>query len=224
MRLISRMAVVLMALSVSACGIALDPPPPTIDLGAKHVLEKNYTLGRKGVAYVGEKMISVQDYHTESAVVPSVRPTKNFTYSGFSFSSERSYRILGKYTRENGTFNVVESDAPSLSLLVNDDGVIQNKYIMTIPDGRKLVPIPHATPDPADSKMDRITETKTSKTKGFINYQIIYNGTDGKSIFMTYREFTPDDMAKTAFYQNLTYSMPLRESARPPPAWRRELP
>jgi len=200
------LAVLLTALSLSACGLSLDPPPPTVDLGTNHVLDKNYTLTKTAVAYVGENIVAVKDYYTQSTAILGMRPAIDFRYGGRDFSRSHIYRIIGKYTRDTGTFNVVESDAPSLHLLVSDDGVIQPNYIVMIPDGRRLVPFPTTNPEPLTARMQRVTETKTLTAKGFVNYQIIYNGTDGKSFFLTYREFTPEDMAKTAFYQNLTYS------------------
>ena len=38
-----------------------------------------------------------------------------------------------------------------------------------------------------------------------MNYELIYGGTDGKSLTITYREYTADDLARPAFYQNLVY-------------------
>lgn len=33
----------------------------------------------------------------------------------------------------------------------------------------------------------------------------MYSGTDGKSMRLVYREYTPDDMARAAFFQDVTY-------------------
>lgn len=59
--------------------------------------------------------------------------------------------------------------------------------------------------EPPDLKFTEINQEEMDIQKGYTNYELIYNGTDGKSISMTYREFTPDDLAKPAFYQNLIY-------------------
>jgi hypothetical protein len=37
------------------------------------------------------------------------------------------------------------------------------------------------------------------------SYQIIYTGINDVSLNMTYREYTKDDLAKPAFFQNITY-------------------
>ena len=39
----------------------------------------------------------------------------------------------------------------------------------------------------------------------YVNFELIYTGTDNTSLFMTYREYTPDNLARPAFFQNLVY-------------------
>ncbi len=41
--------------------------------------------------------------------------------------------------------------------------------------------------------------------KDYYNYELVYGGTDGKSIAIDYREFTSDDLASPAFYQNYNW-------------------
>ena len=38
-----------------------------------------------------------------------------------------------------------------------------------------------------------------------MNYEIIYTGRVGDTIRLNYREYSPDDLARTAFFQELTY-------------------
>jgi hypothetical protein len=40
---------------------------------------------------------------------------------------------------------------------------------------------------------------------GFRNFELVYGGTDGKSFTLTYREYSPEDLIRPAFTQNLTY-------------------
>jgi len=41
--------------------------------------------------------------------------------------------------------------------------------------------------------------------KGMANYELLYGGKNDVSINATYREFTPDNLAREAFYQNIVY-------------------
>jgi hypothetical protein len=45
------------------------------------------------------------------------------------------------------------------------------------------------------------------KTKPFESIELVYTGLNGRSITLLYREFTPDDLARAAFFQNLTYDL-----------------
>ena len=40
---------------------------------------------------------------------------------------------------------------------------------------------------------------------GFINYELLYTGSNASGINLTYREFSPEGLARVAFFQNLTY-------------------
>ena len=45
------------------------------------------------------------------------------------------------------------------------------------------------------------------RSKPYENYEIIYTGRLGENVTFVYREYTPDNLAKPAFYQNLTYNL-----------------
>jgi hypothetical protein len=59
--------------------------------------------------------------------------------------------------------------------------------------------------EPGGVRMTRVTAEKVITSRGYTNFELIYNGTANQAINLTYREYTPDDVARTAFYQNLTY-------------------
>jgi len=52
----------------------------------------------------------------------------------------------------------------------------------------------------------RVTNKSVDKTAGFVNYELLYSGTNGVSFFITYREYTSDNVARPAFYQDLTFN------------------
>ena len=60
-------------------------------------------------------------------------------------------------------------------------------------------------PGPPIFKAEKVQNILTKS--GYYNYELVYGGTDGESIAITYREFTSDDLAKTAFYQDLVYEV-----------------
>lgn len=44
------------------------------------------------------------------------------------------------------------------------------------------------------------------EAKGYINYEIVFTGKSSNQLNFVYREFSREDLAKQAFFQNLTYS------------------
>ncbi|MDX8337359.1 hypothetical protein [Candidatus Cetobacterium colombiensis] len=49
-------------------------------------------------------------------------------------------------------------------------------------------------------------EKEYSTLYGEVNYDIVYNGISGDTIRLTYREFTSNDLARPAFFQDITYN------------------
>lgn len=54
----------------------------------------------------------------------------------------------------------------------------------------------------------KYSETKRTEieAKGYINYDMVFTGRSGDQLNFVYREYSKDDLARQAFYQNLTYS------------------
>jgi hypothetical protein len=50
-----------------------------------------------------------------------------------------------------------------------------------------------------------VTESVVRGASGYSNYELLFSGTDGRSLNLTYREYTDDDMARPAFSQNVVY-------------------
>lgn len=62
--------------------------------------------------------------------------------------------------------------------------------------------------DPPDLRFEYTQHDKVVDQKsGFTNFELIYAGNDGRSFSLSYREYTPDDLAKPAFSQSLVYPL-----------------
>jgi hypothetical protein len=61
--------------------------------------------------------------------------------------------------------------------------------------------------EPADVTFSPAKSIEIDQSKPYENYQIIYTGLSGENVTFVYREFTPDDLARPAFFQNLTYNL-----------------
>ena len=110
-----------------------------------------------------------------------------------------NYPVIGETTIGNETYTVVSIITPRC-VLVKPDGSVHNKVI-----NRNVIMVYTFTVSPPDLTFYKSDDEKKIVDADYINYELIYGGTDGKSITITYREYTKSDLARPAFYQNLVY-------------------
>jgi len=170
------------------------------------VIEKNYILGRKQAAFVGQPIISIRDYLKIQE--PSMKANVDFSVDCPSINihikgkAGTVYPVKGQINYRNNTYLVLDISVSEeiVGILVNSEGKPINKlFISNTPFwaiGRvKITP-------------DSLCFSKVYSEhflKGNLNFEILYNGTDGNSFLVTYREYTPDNIARPAFTQNLVY-------------------
>jgi len=206
------------ALGLTLAGCNTLRPEPSRSTGSTHEYTKNYSLGANMRAYVGEPIVRFKDYHIQRTAVPYMTPVETFTLSvterSLPFVKGQKYLVKGSIDFDNQPVSVVlAEDTPQnnygpqhIGALVKEDGRVLNRVVSFLRNSPNPITLtPTVDVNPADARMTRVVEEKISATAGYQNYEIIYNGTDSKSIFLTYREYSPDGMARTAFYQNLTY-------------------
>jgi hypothetical protein len=61
--------------------------------------------------------------------------------------------------------------------------------------------------EPSDITFSPAKSIEIDKSQQYENYEIVYTGKSGDNVIFVYREYTPEDLAKPAFYQNLTYNL-----------------
>ena len=182
-------------------------------LGTDQVVNKNYELNVKRATYVGESMIKVKDYYlskfSAKTLSPSVDLTIKYGLTKFAFNAQEQYEIVGETVKNGINFhliNIVPKEPDSFLLLISEDGEV---------DGRSLIRnldlgiyqqnwFKYKTLPP-DAKFIMNEITKVDSSQGYQNYELIYTGKDEKSLHITYREYSPDNLARTAFFQDLIY-------------------
>ena len=140
-------------------------------------------------------------------------PTEDFSLDGTlvhqKFSMGQKLEVKGKVVIDSVEYSLakyVGSDFEYQALLISDDGTIHTKVGSFSPQVGGLIPVIYTyTITPPTAKMVRVEQEKVVTEKGYQNYELLYNGSDKNSMYFTYREFSPDGLARTAFYQNLTY-------------------
>ncbi|MFQ5964680.1 MAG: hypothetical protein ACE5KZ_10375 [Candidatus Scalinduaceae bacterium] len=180
-------------------------------LGTDQVFNKNYELTVRKTMYVGEPMIKVKNYYlskfSAKTVSPNVDVTIKYSLSRITFYAQEQYEIVGETMVNKKIFyliKIVSDDPASSLLLISENGEVDGSSIF------RNIGIYQKNwfkfkVNPPDAKFIKKDITKVDSQQGYKNYELIYTGKDEKSLHITYREYSPDNLARTAFFQDLIY-------------------
>jgi hypothetical protein len=199
-------------ITLSGCAHQIQRDAP-VAKPASHVFQKTYTLGQAKTVSVGEALLQVKDYYVTKFGTSAVTPSEDFSVDGTliheRFSVGQKLEVKGRVVIDNVEYSIAKfagNDYAYKALLIKDDGTVHTKVGNYNPQVGGLIPMVYTyTITPATAKMERIEQEKVVTEKGYQNYELLYNGSDKNSMYFTYREFSPDGLARTPFYQNLTY-------------------
>ncbi|WP_282010022.1 hypothetical protein [Nitrospina watsonii] len=201
----------LITLFLSSCGVKI-VPKSNYHNEPKHISKKNYIIDQKTAAFVGQEMIRVKDYWVKEVKENFMLANNPFSITGgivkISGDPNTKYGIQGE-TNINGkrltVLKVPGSPAGAYGLLVERNGSPHNQVINIL--NNNVVIFYTFSISPSNLKFLQPIKQIVDGERGFINYELVFGGTDGKSITITYREYTANDMARPAFYQNLVYDI-----------------
>jgi hypothetical protein len=162
---------------------------------------------------VGDPMIKFQDFWVETTESSIATPDKTVNLKGgvvdVTLVAGQRYPVRGRMSIEGVEYVVVgttDNPVDYRAVLVKPDGTLHNRIAVANPQlsGLMLVIYTLTISDPA-TKMVRETSENVKSSKGYENFEILYTGTNSNGLNLTYREFSPDGLARVAFFQNLTY-------------------
>lgn len=193
------------ALLLTGCATA---DPVASQTTVREISERSYRIGAPQTTIVGDVLVRVRHYFVEDAGVTSVQANKDFRVRGggfnIPFKEGQNLEVAGSRTIEGARYFLVPVEANQLgiggvvSLQVDEDGRIYKKVL----DGGAIFTF---RTDPVDGRLIPVEQTAALKSKPFENYEIVFNGSDGQAMRFTYREYSPDDPARTAFFQDFSY-------------------
>ncbi|WP_169975881.1 hypothetical protein [Campylobacter sp. RM16191] len=191
----------------------------------KEIYEKSYTIGQAQNTFIGEPVIKVKKIVGRITQKDIFKPLEDFYINTgqkqFSLIKDDSFEIKGKYRKgdknfiviHNNKLDIVEANFKTyLGILIEDGGsmvglvggfnLVNNEIYYRYSD----MPKEQYYTTPNTISFGRISEEKIQDIKSAYSYELIYTGKTPDSLMITYREYTGDDMARPAFFQNLTYS------------------
>lgn len=180
----------------------------------ERVFERNYELGTERRATVGEPVVKVKDYQIETSPAPpsfvSTAPiTANWMMAGPAyFPAGTELRIVGITEHQGRSYSLAalpHAAYGQVPLLVDDEGDFRNLAVAKNGLIFETGGLGGVSYEPRAAHFTRGSATSTIRSAGFVNFEIVYSGATRDAINMLYREFTPADMARPAFSQQLTY-------------------
>lgn len=196
-------------LLLAACATVQPLPADSLASTIEHKIDRNYTVGTEASAFVGQPVIRVKDYWVQTNTRPAL--ASDVAFSVFlplfgptvQVAAGEPVMLVGTQQRDGVTYRMVQlPGAPALSFLVNEDGSFDGRAVNML--GSKMGYSYDFTP--ATVKLSPITAEQVSADRGYLNFEIVYSGSTKDEINLLYREYTPQDMARPAFSQSLTYA------------------
>lgn len=194
----------------------------------RHDYATNYKIGEEKTAYIGQSIVKVKDYYVYKGYESTaLEPTEDFTLTAIvpTFSSVYNLNISGLKGKKYEVWNKIKVDGILYNLLYFTDSNGHNTYGVLIDDkgniknntiyGYGKTPT-YFKLQPSNVKFNKSIITEENflcdafinyggNTCGWINYELIYSGINNVSMNIMYREYSRNDYAKPAFYQNLTF-------------------
>lgn len=203
MRLSHYFKLVLVALTIplSSC-VSIKPYTDTGSTKTEHVLEQSPQIGEEVTVTVGSTVVRVKDYYVSTTTTNMLEvvslPEGDSFWAGVAIGQK--YPIVGTVVRGDVEYILaVCSSMPGALTCVHIDPV----SLISVGFGNELV----FGKKGAGAKFKYETVEEVSATGGFTNFELVYSGVSNNVLRLKYREYSPEDLARPAFFQDLTYSM-----------------
>ncbi len=206
--------ILLVAVLFSGCYTTMTNSYP-VDLNKEKVQEyKNYKMNTKSVSFVGQPIIRIKNVvmhkYKSIHVIPENDFTMNISGNSFLISKDVTYKVKGHVLKSDEIYKAI-AIKPELDFTYQT-------YYMLLDMNNKIVPF--IWRDGSFSgvsisgnntvSVNTIISDVPKKGTNF-NIELLYNGTNKDGLKLLYREYTADDLARQAFYQNLIYDTNQKE-------------
>lgn len=214
----TNIAILLFSFIFSGCA-SLEPATFTVRTEHKKIC--NYVLGEPLRVSVGQPLIKRMDYYVKISGAFTVSPQEPISYTASipfnrnvitNIVPEVDYEIIGTLSGNSSPRSVVfigkTNRGVTVGLLLDQDdmftgeGVWQNGMNGWQSGGGASFEI-----RPAVVKFKREVNERVVSGQKYENFEIIYTGKSKNGITLLYREYSPDDLARTPYYQNLSFDL-----------------
>ncbi|MEI6207342.1 MAG: hypothetical protein WCP20_11200 [Desulfuromonadales bacterium] len=190
-----------------------------IDYTSEAELKKDYTVGARQTAYIGDSLARWHNYYGKKYTRALVA-TKAFTLTG-KFTTRGTYQsdlifnvrqgaklpVMGQYTYKGTQYYVAatrDSRDNTHGLLIDDNGVLCNNAV-TNDDNDRLYVAENGATTPVDVLFSKQIYFDRESGSSGLSHELIFGGINDVTLNLSYREYTSDLLARPAFSQNLIY-------------------
>jgi hypothetical protein len=172
----------------------------------RRIADRNYTLGVKTFAYVGAPVVRVKDYWVRRSQFSALKSPTAFEVSRWPFGviarvpADTDMPVASQ--NPDGSKRVQVPLMFGVQMIVGIDGRFTGKAVTT--DGTRMGFSYKVTPEV--TLVPSVGTAITEPSRGFTNFELLYGGVTKDEIKLSYREYTPDDLARPAFSQEIAYA------------------
>lgn len=200
------LAPALFLILTSSCGTQYITPSKITGEWERKI-EKNYHLGQLRTVPVGEVMVSQKDFYFREVLSDTVEASNDCIVfrsaalqagtDSFSYAKGEKYRVHSNVFHEGVRIRLIgHSKFPTQPIVgispsgevTRWDGILRTLYV-----------------EPKHTRFLSASTREIDITRGYLNFEIVYTGKSGGAINLIYREYSKEDIARTAFFQNLSY-------------------
>lgn len=172
----------------------------------KAKIEANYSFNKLLTAYVGEPVIKrrklQQTVQSELTAVPVMDAL--IAGGGFQVGIREGQMLPIEYeTLINGvryTAAEIQQGQNAITLLFDETGLILDRILVNGITAREAVRV-----SPINARVSFARPERVINQQVVENYEIVFSGVNSDQLQFVYREYSPDNVARTAFFQELTY-------------------
>lgn len=167
---------------------------------------KNYTLGERKTAFIGQEIIRVEICDGIQKTVILGRDNiinDKYNYKKFELNQNTISPIVGTVEYDGKTYYVtrdLDNNMP-WGLLISEDGNINQNGLYSH-RFELIYSLDSILVNPDKVVYSNSCIRKTTKS---ISFELIFAGKNDVSLNATYKEYSYNDLARPAFFQNLTY-------------------
>lgn len=194
-------------IALPGCATIADVEPVEPERTSAIVTEKNYRIGVPMTATVGETIVRVKQFRERISVGPAVRAEEDVTISGNLTrrlaAKGETFPIEARREIDGLTYSLFS--VGGVTLQIAPDGSIYPKSALGGGGSNPWFDGFGVSFEPANPRFVRVLAERRIREAAGLNYELVYTGTDGQGRRFQYREYTPDDLARPAFSQDLSY-------------------